>query len=97
MTSSLDLKHRAKAAEKGGGEKLENEVEPLDNLVRKEIADEPPVPKWIEMTSSDLKRIFLLRVKEWHPDRHQDPEEKAKAEERFKGIQMSYRALLKML
>eukprot|EP00201_Polytomella_parva_P010398 CAMPEP_0175056712 /NCGR_PEP_ID=MMETSP0052_2-20121109/10837_1 /TAXON_ID=51329 ORGANISM="Polytomella parva, Strain SAG 63-3" /NCGR_SAMPLE_ID=MMETSP0052_2 /ASSEMBLY_ACC=CAM_ASM_000194 /LENGTH=472 /DNA_ID=CAMNT_0016321797 /DNA_START=151 /DNA_END=1569 /DNA_ORIENTATION=+ len=52
-----------------------------------------PAPSWSHMDEAFLKRAFRVRALEWHPDRHTCPSGKAKAEERFKEMQVAYEAL----
>lgn len=46
-------------------------------------------------TADDIKKAYRKLAQKWHPDRHVDPAEKAKAEEKFKEIQAANDALSK--
>lgn len=42
---------------------------------------------------AELKKAYRVLAKEWHPDRHQDRDKKAAAEEKFKLIAEAYSVL----
>lgn len=47
-------------------------------------------------SEKEIKASYKKLVKQWHPDKHTDPQKKAEAQEKFMEIQQAYEILSKI-